>query len=188
MNTLKIIVILLLVAICKNGTAQSKFKITELSASAYNTQYGLPFIRFAPIHPGIEMGATFLEKNKVKSYRKISGRIGFYHHDLLANGVFIKAIYDYQVKIKNILGVGGYGGIGYTHLFYPGDGYTFDTPSGNYKSSRANQAFFLSNIGLGINYIKPKKLQPFIKYEMTMSGFNVDYIQTNFHIGLNIRL
>lgn len=175
--------------ICSNVHGQFDFGVSEASISMYYNQFALPFTQFTPIHPGVELGVVFLKKDNQSHVQKVSGYVGFFHHKVIANAPYFKVNYDYQYKIKKILGLNAYVGIGYLHAFYPGDGYSFNSSKDAYEQVPVNQAFFLSNLGLGLNYIKPKKkIHPFIKYEIGLAGFNADYLQTNFHVGFSIKL
>lgn len=184
----RITALLLTWLICSNVYGQFDFGISEVTISMYNNQFAFPLTQFTPIHPGAELGVVFLKKDKKLHSQKVSGYLGFFHHRVIANAPYFKVTYDYQYKIKEVLGVKAYAGIGYLHAFYPGDGYSFNSSKDTYEQVTVNQAFFLSNFGLGISYIKPKILHPFIKYEIAMAGFSADYLHTNFHVGFSINL
>lgn len=187
MNIHRIIIIIVLL-ISKSSFAQYTYGLNELSVSLMNNICGVPFVRFTPVNPGIETGITFLQNDKTHTKQTVSAYLGYFYNKEIAHSIYLKTTYDFQYKIKQLIGLNAYAGIGYLHAIYPGDGYQFNQDTGNYESHHVNQAFFLSNIGLGIIYIKPKKIHPFIKYEMIMAGFDITNILTNFHIGLIISL
>lgn len=180
---------MLLVAFCMSQQAHAQFTkgLHEVSVSFSNTKMGLPFIMLFPMHPGVEASATFLKKEKEKSTQRVKGHLGYFHHSVLVTAPYLKATYAYQRKIKNTIGLDAHFGIGYSHAFYPGDGYIFNETSKQFESKQINQGFFLTNLGLGVSYIKPKKISPFLKYNFNFLGFSLDYryLLSNVHVGVN---
>lgn len=170
------------------SSAQLNLEISEWSVSLTDTQNGMPFIQLAPIHPGIEIGATVWENEKAKSHHKLSGRLGYFHHDVLAMAPYLKANYIYQVKFKETIGLDLSGSLGYIHVIYPGEGYKFDADSRTYKSATIHEGFLLSNVGLGFTYINPEKFQPFVKYDVSLLGFDLAKLISVLHIGLSVQL
>ena len=174
-----------------SGIAQFKFGVSEVSVLASASQMGVPFVKLFPIHPGAEISATFLKKEKSKSTHRISGHAGYIHHDILIYAPYVKATYDYELKIKNTIGIDSYLGIGYAHAFYPGEGYRFNDSNQKYESKQLNQSFFLSNFGFGLNYLKPKKINPFLKYNVNYLGldfFDFRYLISSLHLGVRVNL
>lgn len=152
----------------KISYGQFKFGLTEMSAAVYTAAWGLPFMQVTPIHPGIEIGATFLENNKAKGKHSVSAYVSFFHHNVMANAPSIRVDYRYQIKIKEAVGIDLAGGVGYLHAFYPGEGYSLNKSTGEYESATVNKAFFTAGIGIGVSLIVSDKVQPFIRYDQTM--------------------
>jgi hypothetical protein len=64
-------------------------------------------------------------------------------------------------------------GIGYLHAFYPGESYKFDEDTKKYVSTNLNSyPAFTTSAHLGLTYLKPDKINPFIKYEGNMLNFD----------------
>jgi hypothetical protein len=188
MRIVKIILFALLLFYFSNSFGQYKRGLSDITFSVINNQFGLPFVQFRPIHIGGEVGVKLLENNKTNTAQSVSAQLGFFNHHLIANAPYLKINYDFQVKIKQIIGINGYAALGYVHTFYPGNGYSFNASTGSYEKIQLNQAFLLSNVGFGISYIKPNRIKPFLKYELMMAGFNIDQLFTNFHIGITMKL
>ncbi|MFL1897471.1 hypothetical protein ACJRPK_17350 [Aquimarina sp. 2-A2] len=188
---MRVIKLLLLIVFFFNyvkSYSQFNGKNKELSLSIYNNTYGLPFVQFTPIYLGGEVGITFLQRDKPITTQRIAAQLGFFNHKLIANAPYLKSTYSYQLKILRTIGIDGYAGLGYIHIFYPGEAYSFNTSQGSYEKKNLNQGFLLTNIGFGISYLKANRVSPFIKYELMMAGFDTDRLFTNFHFGISIEL
>ncbi len=170
-NKIKIVVLLLfLCASTQQVIAQFKYGITDFSIAVQDMKFGVPFIQVFPIHPGIEAGVVFLKNEKNNHQQTIGLKVGYIHHDLLITGPYLRTEYQYQQKIKSVLGINGSVSLGYLHAFYPGDGYQFSETSGAFEPTQLHQAFFTAGAGIGLSYLQSERVRPFLHYEMNMVG------------------
>lgn len=156
----------------------------HLSIAATNLQYGLPFIRLAPLHPGGEVGLTILKKSGPKWEQGAKVQLGYFHH-LLAAAPYLNAQYYLQYNIKDVVGVKANAGVGYAHVFYPGDGYRYEESSGGFETVTVHSPYFMATVGTGISYLKWKKVQPFVDYEVWLLG-STSIFTTSFKVGVNL--
>lgn len=148
--------------------AQYNFGIADVSVAITDVKHGLPFMMIAPIHPGVELSATFLKKDKEKAFHSFSTTAGFYHHGLIANGTYANLNYNYQRKIKNTIGIDLHPGLGFMVAVYPGEGYRLNDGTGEYESVTNTSANLAINLGFGLSYIRHKWLQPFLHYDFNV--------------------
>lgn len=176
MKLLKLLIINVLVTIsAHNVFGQFKFGINDYSVAITEVQYGIPFSGFLPINPGFEIGATLLKNEKTRSCHQVSANLGYFYHELLVSAPYIKTNYTFQPNIKKLLGIDMGIGLGYLHGFYPGESYEFDEDKKKYVSTKVNSfPAFTTSAHIGFTYIKPDKINPFIRYEGNMLNFN-DY-------------
>jgi hypothetical protein len=167
--------------------AQFKWGMQDVSIAVTSTQYGMPFIQFTPIHPGIELEGTFLKKEGKRANHGFSVNGGYFYHSVLANAIYIQGKYQYQVRVKDMFGIGVGAGAGYAHMIYPGEGYRYNETTGRFESGTYHKGFLLASAGLGISYIKPQTFQPFIRYDMMMFG-DLGKLAASLKLGLSINL
>lgn len=154
----------------QSSQAQLTTRLQSLSVSATNTQFGLPFLKFFPLHPGVDIGVTFLENDKPKSIHKVNVHLGYIHHNILVTGPYVKAEYAIQFKLKDLIGLDvGLGGGGF-YALYPGEAYAFNQESKGYETIKNQQFFLTINTGVGVTWIKAAAFQPFIRYEVMVLG------------------
>ena len=151
--------------------AQYKWGFSDASVALSNVKHGLPFMMIMPIHPGFEVGATFLKNDKPRSFHSIDATAGFYHHRLISNGSYLHVRYNYQIQVKQVIGVDLHTGLGYVYAVYPGDAYGFNSSTQEYEKTRTSKSFLAVNAGFGLSYIKPRKLHPFLHYDF--NGLNL---------------
>ena len=180
-----ICVILIAFFSLKQGYGQFEFKISDVSVAVTDFQYGLPFIKTFPIHPGIEVGATILKKEKEKSSHSFGANLGFFHHNVLANAPYLITGYNYQRNIKQTIGLQAGAGLGYMHTFYPGESYEYNKNTNEFEPATNSSPFFLIDAGLGISYLKMNKVQPFIRYNVT--SLNIyNYFTSTIKFGITL--
>ena len=161
---------LFLILLCLNSIAQAQlhYGISDVSVAATNTQWGIPFLQFAPVHPGIELGATFIKLVREKSSHSLQAKAGYFYHDIMASAPYVKAEYIYQPRIKRIIGIDLGAGAGYLHAFYPGEAYRFDEDTEVFESVLSSEPFFAFHATAGLSYVGWEKVQPFVRYDMMM--------------------
>lgn len=178
--------------ICIQSTYLNAQKTINLSVALTTETYSFPFTRFSPIHPGLEVGISIFEKYNKNSIHNVNTFIGGYHHQKIENAIYLRSEYIYRYKLKNTISIDGPIGIGYQHAFYPGDIYEQNSISGEWERKRQfGKSHFLVTFGLGITYLKTKKIQPFIRYESALdfpiyNGFLTT--RTTFKLGINIKI
>ncbi len=168
--------------------AQLQYDWGDYSIAATDTKFGVPFLQsFTPIHPGVEIGATFLKAEKEKSAHKFGTNIGFFHNSNLANGFYLNGTYTYQRKFKQTIGLGLTAGVGYLYAFSSSDAYLFNPETQQFEQKLSHQGFFIPNVEARISYLKPTKVQPFLAYNWTMLGSPGIFI-TVLKLGVQIKL
>lgn len=163
LRVFRILVCLLLIAVYSGIKAQ---KPQNLFFALTSETYAFPMTRFAPIHPGLEIGTTLVERSGNHIDHNINAFVGVYHHRLVENGFYLRGEYAFTYKIKNTLGISIPLGGGYQHSFYPGELYEQDPQTGQWsKKTQFGKPHALVEFGLGLTYLKPKRIQPFVRYE-----------------------
>lgn len=172
-NVLKLscLIFSLCLIIPQMATAQYKFGITDVSVAIADVKHGLPFYLLFPIHPGIELSTTVFKKEKEKSFHAFDATLGLYHHKYIANATYLNVKYNYQYRIKNIVGIDLHSGLGFQCNIYPGTGYEFNENSKEFESTVNTKGNLLVNAGFGLSYLKHEKIQPFFHYDM--NGYNL---------------
>ena len=148
--------------------AQYKFSISDMSVSLTDVKHGLPFYMLKPIHPGFEVSVTFLKKEKKISHHAFDAALGYYYHDMIAHGSYLNVKYNYQIRIKEIIGVDLHSGLGFQYNIYPGEAYAFNETSREYESVINTKANLALNVGIGLSYTKMEKIHPFIHYDFNV--------------------
>jgi hypothetical protein len=148
--------------------AQYKSGFFDVYVSVTDVKHGLPFYMLAPIHPGCEVGATFLKKEKEKSVHYIDASLGYYYHDIIAHGSYLNVKYNYQIRIKEIIGIDLHSGLGFQYNIYPGEGYAFNESTNEYESVTNGKANLAINLGFGLSYTQMEKIHPFIHYDFNV--------------------
>lgn len=188
LSRLKLLSIIVVISFALPGLkAQFKWGLSDYSIAVTDVQYGLPFIKTFPVHPGLEIGTTFLKNEKKFTTHSVSATAGYFYHSLIAHAPYIRAEYNYQIRIKKTIGIDMGGGIGYLHAFYPGEGYRYNEESGEYESVLYQQAFLRVNASLGISLVKFEKIRPFVRYEQTMMN-DFFHLMCLLSAGVKIRL
>lgn len=159
--------------------------IIALSVSASNTQYGLPFLRFTPIHPGFELGVQFYKNEKNNHAQFLQGIMGYFYHDLLAHAPYLKLEYGFQQKVGQHVGIDLFAGTGYAHVINPAEGYAFNESTGRFEPKTVHAPFVIAHVGFGASYLGWEKIYPFAKYDVMMIG-NTSAVTSNFRIGAKI--
>lgn len=181
-------------------TAMGMFPLSQVKAqninnvfiAAMSETFSFPFTRFTPIHPGLEVGTSLFNKGKQNNEHHINIYLGGYYHQKIENGFYIIGEYAYRFNYKNIIGIDLPVGGGYQHDFYPGEIYEQNSTSGEWEVARQKgKAHALTTFGLGFTFLKPAKVQPFIRYQSVIdfplyNGFLTT--RTFFKIGVNIKL
>ncbi len=152
----------------KSSHAQYKFGICDMSVSLTDVKHGLPFYMLKPIHPGFEVSATFLKKEKKLSHHAFDAALGYYYHDMIAHGNYLNVKYNYQIRIKEVIGVDLHSGLGFQYNIYPGEAYAINETSREYKSVNNAKANLAINLGIGLSYTKMGKIHPFIHYDFNV--------------------
>ncbi len=167
----------------KDSDLKLQWGLKAISVSVSNTQYGIPFVRFFPLHPGVQIGLTFVETQNSK--HSLSGNIGYFYHDLLAHAPYAKVEYNYHQSIKNVVGLDAFIGTGYAHAFNPNTAYAFNPSTKTYESTVANAPFFIANLGIGLSVLTFEDFTPFVQYDAMMIG-SLSITTVNFRIGTKL--
>lgn len=167
--------------------------IKAVSVAVNNESFAFPFTSFSPIHPGVEVGMTFIENHGKNTIKNFNVNLGFYHHERLENAIYLRGEYQFRPTIKSTISIDLIGSLGYMHSFYPGEVYEINDQTGEAeKVSQVGRAHAMAGIGIGVSYIKHKVFEPFIRQEMNINSpfaYRVPVIVHSFlKLGLNIKL
>ena len=188
----KILILLFVIIGTFHFTELKAQKLKNLSIALTTETSSFPFTRFLPIHPGLEIGTSLIERSKQNSIHNVNVYIGGYHHQKIENAFYLRGEYAYRYKFKNTISLDAPVGIGYQHTFYPGEIYEQNATTGEWESiNQIGKSHFLITFGLGLTYVKAKKFQPFIRYESNIdipmyNGFLTT--RTFFKLGINIKI
>lgn len=167
--------------------AQYQWGVNEVSLSLSNAQWGLPFLQFTPLHPGIEASMSFLSIDKENFRHDVAVYGGFFYHELMATAPYLDLSTTFQYKVGRWIGTDFRAGAGYLHGFYPGEAYVFSANTGQFETVQANQSFFLATAGMGISALGLEGIEPFVRMDMMMLN-NVYNMVTLVKVGLEITL
>lgn len=184
--------ILLVSFFCLSSFVKAQ-SIKQVSVSVLKESTAFPFTRFFPIHPGVEIGVTLMEKQHEKSIRNFNVNLGGFHHKHIANAFYLKGEYAFRPIIKSLLSIDFIGNAGYMHTFYPSEVYELNTNSGEFeKITQYGRPHFTGGLGLGITYLKGKKIHPFLRQELIIQSPFANGIPVMVHsilkFGINIQL
>lgn len=169
------------------ASAQYRWGVDEVSLSVSNAQWGLPFLQFTPMHPGLEAGVSVLA-NEQKNFRHdVSVCGGFFYHELMATAAYLNVGTAFQYWLGNVLGADIRAGAGYAHAFYPGEAYAYKENTGSFESTLANQSFLQLTAGVGISYLGFERVEPFVRMDVMMLN-NLYNSVTLVKVGLKIPL
>lgn len=162
--------LVLLLALFYTGLAKAQV-VKNLSVSLLNEDVALPFSRISPLHPGLEVGIHFLSNEKARSIRSLGAYAGGYYHKRLETAFYLRGEYQYTLKLGSSLGLDLPVGVGYLHTFYPAELYELDPNTGKVaEASNPGRSQIILNAGVGLRYLKPTRVQPFIKHEFMLEG------------------
>ncbi len=168
-------------------------KIEHFSVAVMNESIAFPFTRFAPVHPGLEIGATFWSKEKENSNRYLSAYAGGFYHEKIETGFYLRAEYLFAFKIVDGLYADVPVGIGYLHTFFPSELYEQNPETGSFEeASQFGRPHGLVTAGVGIRYAGNSRVQPFIRQELAVetpfaNGFPV-IPHTFLKLGVNLKI
>ena len=184
---LMILVSLGLLVTGKFSYGQFEWGLSDISLAATDAKWGLPFVELYPIHPGFELGTHFLTSEKEFTSHRFGVQAGYFDHSVIAHALYLQAGYEFQIRIRQIIGFDLGAGAGYCHAIYPGDGYIFNEDTGLYESGTDHEGFFSYNARFGISLVKYERIQPFVRYDLMV--LEKLYNQcTLLQLGVRIRL
>ena len=182
--------ILIVLCIVGYGHAYSQ-SIQSISVSVFNENIAFPFTRITPLHPGVECGLTFWEKEKKWNNQSANVNTGFYYHKKVENAIYLRGEYVFSPKIKNILSFDIPLSLGYMHTFYPGEMYTLNSDGEPEKVRQTGRPHLMGSFGIGIRLTK-YKVQPFVREEMVVVTPFASTIPVIVHsylkLGINIQI
>ncbi|MEM8965619.1 MAG: hypothetical protein AAGE93_04315 [Bacteroidota bacterium] len=141
-------------------------KIKYLSVSVMTESISFPFTRLSPLHPGVELGVTFHEWNRAHSSSKLNTYLGWFYHQEVDQGFYLRGEYEYAFRIKNTVSIGLPIGLGYLHTFHTGPVYEQREDGSFTAITQTGRPHAILNLGLGVTYLRLGSFQPFIRYEM----------------------
>ena len=98
----------------------------NLRATVFNEAIAIPFTALAttPVHPGFMAGTSLMSVEGQRLDHRLHLDVGFYHHPLMENAVFVLPTWQSTWWLAPRLGVSGIAGVGYKHAFYPNTTYS----------------------------------------------------------------
>ncbi len=197
MNLKPVLLIISIIGGLLPGKSLGQFKteFSRISIAATNIHYGLPFYKMFPIHPGVEIDVTVLQKEKENISQSILGSVGYFYHDKVSSGFYFSGNYRYQVSVKKSFGVDFSTGIGYVYSLFPSQSYQYNSSEGVWQPNRKGKSFAQVGLGVGVTYIKPKVIHPFIRYDFNYLNFwefnfylrSTAILKAGISINLNLR-
>jgi hypothetical protein len=164
----------------------------QVSIALTNESIAFPFTRYLPLHPGAEIGFSMKQVEKEKSIRQWNGYAGWYYHEKVENGVYLRAEYLHGLKIGSFLRLDAFGGLGYLHTFYPGTLLEINSETGAIEEvPQQGRPHVIANVGIGIVYRNDSRIEPFIKQSLTVetpfaNGIPV-MVHSFLHLGVNLK-
>jgi len=138
----------------------------NISFALTNVQYGLPFYKFLPVHPGIELSTDLLKKETNFSLSTVSLSMGYFNHQKLFSSFYSTLNYQYQVQLKNTLGLGLNCGLGGMYSTFHNEGYRFNAEKATWEGTSRGKLFMVLTPGIELSYIKYPKIKPFVQYNL----------------------
>lgn len=165
----------------------------QISLTAINESIAFPFTSYREFHPGLELGVSVVSSEKDHSIRQLNVYAGWFLHQHIESGFFLRGEYSYKVKLGKAFTVGLYGGAGYLHTFYPGTLYLVDKDSGEILPSKQwGRPRALISTGLQLSYRSKGGIEPFLKQEFALETPFANGIPVMPHsflkLGININI
>jgi hypothetical protein len=144
----------------------------------------------APLHPGFSIGRQHI-LSQLKNHQLISTvNLGFYHHRLLQNGLYMNTELGYGV-VLHAFSIQALLGIGYLRTFFPGKNYEYS--NGNIAAVRnTGKGHVMPSFSLQSGYTLKVGHMPvgiFIQYQVSVEtnfsrGNDIPYLpQACFYVG-----
>lgn len=163
--------IFLLLILAVSVTDSFSQVVKQVSVSVFKESTAFPFTRFFPIHPGGEIGITLVEKTREKSTVNWNLAIGGFHHKNIANAFYLRGEYAWRPIVKSTVTIDFMGNLGYMHTFYPGEVYELNSKNGEFeKIDQIGRPHAIAGVGLGITYIRGKRMHPFLRQEIAVES------------------
>jgi len=134
------------------------------------------------------------ETDKRSMIKAVNLHLGWYLHRKVENAFYLRAEWAWQFKIGDFLTADLYSGIGYMHVFYPGEVYELNASSGEFEKIRQKgRPHALGNLGIGFTYRNQSRWEPFIRQDLGIespfaNGIPVmvhSFLKVGSHIKLN---
>ena len=130
-----------------------------------------PGLRFGDqdLHPGIMVGTEWKLNQNPRADIFLTANLGGYHHRLLSSGVFVNSEIGYRYRSSMGIFAQASLGLGYLHVFYPGEVYEFDESANRFQpATNDGHPALLASLGLALGYkigTTPKAPELFISYQ-----------------------
>lgn len=174
MKHLVFVLMILLPALCFGQDRQHPKKspaIQAISFSLLNESLAFPFTRFSPIHPGAELGLTFLQQDRNKSMTQWNAYLGGFYHENVETALYLKGEFLYRYQVHPNVGMDLMGGLGYVHHFYPGTLYEVNGETGDFTEvQQFGKARAMAELGIGITYTNDSRFEPFVKQSFAVKS------------------
>lgn len=187
---MKIIPILfILISSCFTLQAQ---KLDHYFVAVTSQTAAFPFTSYFPIHPGAEVGFNYWHQEGLTSSHRLNAFLGAYYHRKIEYGIYLKGEYCYSLQLFPSLDLDLPVGLGYQHSFNSGETYSQNDDTGAWeKKTHAGKPHGLVNFGVGLNLLKDRSINPYIRHEATIdqpfyNGFTT--IRSVVKIGIQFKL
>ncbi len=178
---------LIIVIICLLGFKSYGQETRRLSVAVLSESMAFPFTRYTPIHPGMEVGYTLKETDKPGLITATNLSMGWYYHARVENAFYVRTEWAWQFKLNDAFTADLYSGIGYMHVFYPGELYELNSSSGEFeKIKQTGRPHALGTIGVGFTYRNSSFCDPFIRQDLGIESPFANGIPVMVHSFLKI--
>lgn len=153
-----------------------------------NEQIALPFTRFTPFHPGLELGYR-LPINENREWQVHAG--GFYHEGIYT-GIYLRAAHAWNYQPASFVQLQVAPGIGYMHTITESSLWTVNEDGVYEESGRAGQPHALAEVGLNTIFLPDAQVSPMLSYRMAVETPFATVFPVMFHnflqLGVSVSL
>lgn len=143
-----------------------------------NEQIALPFTRFAPFHPGLEIGYRL----PVNANREWQFHAGGFYHEGLYTGLYLRAAHAWNYQPASFVQLQVAPGLGYLHTVTEYPLWSVNEEGVYEESGRAGQPHALAEVGLNAIFLPNARVSPMIGYRMSLETPFATVFPVMFHM------
>lgn len=129
-----------------------------LRVAFFNEATSIPSLRIleTPIHPGLTIGADFIQRSRKHWHTAVGTDLSFFHHRLSENAVMLDATYALGYKFRFGLQPKFLAALGYKQTLAAGE--VYELKNGEYeKANYLGKPQFNAKVGFGLEYALNEK-------------------------------